>query len=59
VPFTLLAFLLRFLMRQDPVITRFRIPLITSIHVIFVGISVWLSLMFWRITKDTLRGMPI
>jgi uncharacterized protein YjbI with pentapeptide repeats len=57
VPFTLLAFSLRFLVRQDPVITRFRIPLITSIHVILVGISVWLSLMFWRITKDTLRGI--
>jgi uncharacterized protein YjbI with pentapeptide repeats len=57
VPITLWAFFARFLVRQDPVITRFRIPLITSLHVILAGASVWLSLMFWRMTKETLRGI--
>src|SRR6202049_45016 len=49
VPFTLIAFLLRFLVRHN--------ALITTLHVVIAGVSVWLSTMFWRITKDTLRGM--
>jgi hypothetical protein len=27
--------------------------------VILVGISTWLSLLFWRITKDTLHGTAV
>jgi len=50
VPFTLVAFFLRFLVRHD--------RLITALHVVIAGVSVWLSAMFWRITKDTLRGIP-
>jgi uncharacterized protein YjbI with pentapeptide repeats len=50
VPFTLIAFLLRFLVRHNAPIT--------TLHVIVVGVSFWLSAMFWRITKDTLRGKP-
>ncbi len=49
VPFTLLAFWLRFLVRQD--------RLITTLQVIVFAISLWLSVMLWRITKDTLRGI--
>ncbi|MBZ5636146.1 MAG: pentapeptide repeat-containing protein [Acidobacteriia bacterium] len=57
VPLTMLAFFLRSLVRQDPSITQFRIPVISSLHVVMVGVSVWLSLVFSRSTKETLRGI--
>ena len=50
VPLTLMAFFLRFLVRHD--------RLVTTLHVFIAGVSVWLSAMFWKLTKDTLRGTP-
>jgi uncharacterized protein YjbI with pentapeptide repeats len=50
VPLTLLAFWARFLVRHH--------ALITFLQVLLVALSVWFSLLLWRITSDTLTGVP-
>jgi len=49
VPFTLVAFFLRFLVRHDH-------PGITTLQIFVAALSVWFAVMLWSLTKDTLRG---
>ncbi|MBV9769781.1 MAG: pentapeptide repeat-containing protein, partial [Bryobacterales bacterium] len=49
VPLTLMAFWARFLVRRS-------LP-ITSLHIVLIVIAVWLAQWFWRVTRNTLRGV--
>jgi len=48
VPLTLLAFWARFLVRHSD---------ISYFHIALISISLWLAQWFWRITRNTLRGV--